>query len=164
MSNYTNQEKSLRKIIKECSLEPNWCTSESWAILNSHDSPWLRLGRSHRSPPSSIIYSIAHFKSYNNMTMFFKTPIPILKLLSHESHHLGVHDFHCTFNLKVFKWKIIVLGKNFPKTYQEFLMELLWFFCWMIQGWRIILKVLFSTFQMVITCVMDHCFGKCVHI
>jgi hypothetical protein len=26
------------------------------------------------------------------------------------------------------------------------------------------LKVLLSTFQMVITCVMDHCFGKCVHI
>ncbi len=93
MSKCTNQEKSLGKIIKECSLEPSWCTSEPWAILNSHDSPWLRLGRSHCSLPFSIIYSIAHFKSYNNMIMFFKTPIPILKLLSHESHHLGVNNF-----------------------------------------------------------------------
>jgi hypothetical protein len=93
MSNCTNQEKSLGKIFRECSLEPTWWTSEPWAILNSHDSPWLRLGRSHHSPPFSVVYFVAHFKSYNNMIMFFKTPIPILKLLSHESHLLGVHNF-----------------------------------------------------------------------
>lgn len=115
MSNCTNQEKSLGKIIKECSLEPNWCTRESWAILNSHDSPWLKLGRSHRSPPSSIIYSIAHFKSYNNMTMFFKTPIPILKIAKSWISPFGGSWFSLHIQFEIFQMKNYSSWEKLPK-------------------------------------------------
>ncbi len=38
-------------------LEHFWCTNESWANMDSQDSPWPGLARSHHLPLYSILYA-----------------------------------------------------------------------------------------------------------